>query len=118
MADTVAEDLSRGHEFSQAWEPAERATYQPSEKPGLPVSYSRPVSSQATSQAAQGAETGLHTEAESANPHNTAQPEPEPVTRRQYVITLSEAAMVDRVLGERAAVRLVELCQEAEKHGW
>jgi hypothetical protein len=40
------------------------------------------------------------------------------MTRRQYVITLSEAAIVDRVLGERAAVRLVELCVEAEKHGW
>jgi hypothetical protein len=40
------------------------------------------------------------------------------MTRRQYVITLSEAAIVDRVLGERAALRLVELCREAEKHDW
>jgi ParB-like chromosome segregation protein Spo0J len=42
MADTVAEDLSRGHEFSQAWEPVERSTYQPPAKSGEVVSYSRP----------------------------------------------------------------------------
>jgi ParB/RepB/Spo0J family partition protein len=118
MADTVAEDLSRGHEFSQAWEPVERTTFQPPEKPGLPVSYSRSVSAGATSQDGQGEETGFHTEVESLSRHSTDTPEPESMTRRQYVFTLSEAAMVDRVLGDHAAARLVELCLEAEKHGW
>jgi hypothetical protein len=42
---------------------------------------------------------------------------PEPMTRRQYVLTLSEAEVVDRVLGEQAAKRLYELCVEVEKHG-
>src|SRR5919106_1376019 len=110
MADTVAEDLSRGHEFSQAWEPVERTTYQPPDKPGLPVSYSRPVA--ATTQSS----NGVGTEVPSGNTPDV--PEPEPMTRRQFVITLSEAAIVDRVLGEQAAIRLVALCLEAEKHGW
>jgi hypothetical protein len=118
MADTVAEDLSRGHEFSQAWEPVERTTYQPPDKPGMPVSYSRP--------AATSAEPGIASgkEAQGANPTRLSDsevpdlPSPEPMTRRQFVITLSEAEIVDRVLGEQAAARLVALCQEAEKHGW
>jgi hypothetical protein len=125
MADTVAEDLSRGHEFSQAWEPVERTTYQPLEKAGMPVSYSRPPIPMPTTgddqeQAAPpttGGAMGISGAAESpGDPKPT--PTPEPMTRRQFVITLSEAAIVDRVLGERAASRLVELCREAEKDGW
>jgi hypothetical protein len=113
MADTVAEDLSRGHEFSQAWEPVERTTYQPPDKPGMPVSYSRPAANTALSTSGvEGAE------GEAATVSTPAAPEPEPMTRRQFVITLSEAAIVDRVLGEQAATRLVALCQEAEKNGW
>jgi ParB/RepB/Spo0J family partition protein len=110
MSDTVAEDLSRGHEFSQAWEPVERTSYQPPDKPGLPVSYSRPIA--APTQSSNGAgEAVSHGDA-------LERPEAEPMTRRQFVITLSEAAIVDRVLGEQAATRLVSLCQEAEKNGW
>jgi ParB/RepB/Spo0J family partition protein len=110
MADTVAEDLSRGHEFSQAWEPVERTTYQPPDKPGMPVSYSRPVTP--IVQASNGLGAGVPS-------RNTLEAtDPEPMTRRQFVITLSEAAIVDRVLGKQAAARLVALCQEAEKHGW
>jgi hypothetical protein len=110
MADTVAEDLSRGHEFSRAWEPVERTAYQPPDKPGMPVSYSRPVAT--TTQSS----NGVREEVFPGDAPNAT--EPEPMTRRQFVITLSEAAIVDRVLGEQAATRLVELCQEAEKHGW
>jgi hypothetical protein len=110
MANTVAEDLSRGHEFSQAWEPVERTVYQPPDKPGMPVSYSRPVHD--TAQLTDGVMD------EPGNPDSPDPPTPEPMTRRQFVITLSEAAIVDRVLGEQAATRLVALCQEAEKHGW
>jgi hypothetical protein len=110
MADTVAEDLSRGHEFSQAWEPVERTAYQPPDKPGMPVSYSRPVA--ATTQSS----NGVGAEVPSGNTPDV--PEPEPMTRRQFVITLAEAAIVDHVLGEQAAARLVALCQEAEKNGW
>ena len=110
MADTVAEDLSRGHEFNQAWEPVERTAYQRPDKPGMPVSYSRPVRD--TAQLTEGVMD------EAGNPEAPDAPEPEPMARRQFVITLSEAAIVDRVLGEQAAARLVALCQEAEKHGW
>jgi ParB/RepB/Spo0J family partition protein len=110
MSDTVAEDLSRGHEFSQAWEPVERTSYQPPDKPGLPVSYSRPVAAPTQSSNGAGEEVS----------HGDAleRPEAEPMTRRQFVITLSEAAIVDRVLGEQAATRLVSLCQEVEKNAW
>jgi ParB/RepB/Spo0J family partition protein len=110
MADTVAEDLSRGHEFSQAWEPVERSAYQPADKPGMPVSYSRPAVSTVLSV------NGSVNQEPSQSV--TESPDPEPMTRRQFVITLSEAAIVDRVLGEQAAARLVELCNEAEQHGW
>jgi hypothetical protein len=115
MADTVAEDLSRGHEFNQAWEPVGRTTYQPPEKPGLPVSYSRPV----VAETKVISDTG--NDQQKVAPPTTASGigiSEEAMTRRQYVITLSEAELVDRVLGERAASRLVDLCQEAEKHGW
>jgi hypothetical protein len=117
MADTVAEDLSRGHEFSQAWEPVERTKYQPPDKPGIPVSYSRPVVPTTELDTAAGKQTqdskGQPSELESPR-----EPDPEPMTRRQFVITVSEAAVLDRVLGEQAATRLVQLCHEAEKHGW
>jgi ParB-like chromosome segregation protein Spo0J len=118
MADTVAEDLSRGHEFSQAWEPVERTEYQPPDKPGMPVSYSWPVSATSQLSVAAGEEpssANIPGQSESEIPQK---PDPEPMTRRQFVITLSEAAIVDRVLGELAATRLVQLCQEAENHGW
>lgn len=107
MADTVAEDLSRGHEFSQAWEPVERSTYQPPPKLEEHISYSRPVPAE-------------ELVANATSDKDGSEPErvPEPMTRRQYVITLSEAEVVDRVLGEQAARRLYELCVEAEKHGW
>jgi len=107
MADTVAEDLSRGHEFSQAWEPVERSSYQPPDKPGEPVYYSRPV-----------VQVQPQSDAEVAGDGAQRQDVPEAMTRRQYVLTLSEAEVVDRVLGEQAASRLYELCVEAEKHGW
>jgi hypothetical protein len=127
MADTVAEDLSRGHVFSQAWEPVERSTYQPPAKPGEVVSYSRPPVPIADTPGDQGrgpttaAGGGIGLPQED-NAQDSANPEPalppEPMTRRQYVITITEAAIVDRVLGQRAALRLVELCREADKHGW
>ena len=125
MADTVAEDLSRGHEFSQAWEPVERSTYEPPEKPGEPVSYSRPVCLTgrpvlSISEHGEGREAVSPAVAEGGKVDSKGEdsPEPEPMTRRQYVITLSEVEVVDRVLGEHAAARLYQLCVEAEKHGW
>jgi hypothetical protein len=117
MADTVAEDLSRGHQFSQAWEPVERTEYQPPDKPGMPVSYSRPVVPTTELDTAAGKQT-LDSEGQPSELESPREPDPEPMTRRQFVITVSEAAIVDRVLGEQAATRLVQLCQEAEKHGW
>lgn len=104
MADTVAEDLSRGHEPNLAWEPVERSTYQPPEKAGVQVSYSRPVCEPKSD------DNGKLSDSQ-------AETSPEPMTRRQYVLTLSEAEVVDRVLGEQAAKRLYELCMEVEKHG-
>jgi len=112
MADTVAEDLSRGHEFSQAWEPVERSTYQPPEKPGEPVSYSRPIAS------TDGGSEPSSTLPERPSGGIAEDATPEPMSRRQYVLTLPEAEVVDRVLGDQAARRLYELCVEAEKHGW
>ena len=118
MADTVAEDLSRGHEFNQAWEPVERSTYEPPEKTGEPVSYSRPVSSVSESTDGGEALSPASPEGGKADSEGEDAPELEPMTRRQYVITLSEAEVVDRVLGEHAAARLFQLCVEAEKHDW
>ena len=117
MADTVAEDLSRGHEFNQAWEPVERTTYQPPDKPGEPVSYSRSVSDIATHQSDTGNLPAGRAESGEDNSQRDTNPPPEPMTRRQYVVTLSEAEVIDRVLGEQAANRLYELCVEAEKNG-
>ena len=117
MADTVAEDLSRGHEFNQAWEPVERTTYQPPDKPGEPVSYSRSVSDIATPQSDTGNLPDGRAESGEDNSQGDTNPPPEPMTRRQYVVTLSEAEVIDRVLGEQAANRLYELCVEAEKNG-
>ena len=108
MADTVAEDLSRGHEPNPAWEPVDRSTYQPPEKPGEFISYSRPIARMDGDSEVPVSPTERLSEDSS----------PEPMTRRQYVLTLSEAEVVDRVLGEQAAKRLYELCVEAEKHDW
>ena len=108
MADTVAEDLSRGHQPNFAWEPAERSEYQPPDKSGEHISYSRQVLDPST--IAEGVQNPI-----SAGGMNE---QPEPMTRRQYVFTLSEAEVVDRVLGEQAAQRLYELCRKADENGW
>jgi len=113
MADTVAEDLSRGHEFNVGWEPVERSTYQPPEKAGMPVSYSRPVTSISEHSNTQG-DAAAPTE-EAVPGDSTPDATPEPMTRRQYVFTVSEAEVVDRVLGEQAASRLYNLCVEVEQ---
>ncbi|MFH1141637.1 MAG: ParB N-terminal domain-containing protein [Chloroflexota bacterium] len=109
MADTVAEDLSRGHTFNQAWEPVERSAYQPPARAGENISYSRPVSS---------TPDGPERPAGVLEPAAAASVEPpEAMTRRQYVFTLGEAVVVDRVLGEQAAMRLYELCKEVDTRG-
>lgn len=108
MADTVAEDLSRGHTPNFGWEPAERSEYHAPDKTGEHISYSRQVLN--PSPTAEGVQKSISAGGNGDNP--------EPMTRRQYVFTLSEAEVVDRVLGEQAAKRLYELCLEAEKHGW
>jgi hypothetical protein len=108
MADTVAEDLSRGHQPNFAWEPAQRSEYQPPDKNGEHISYSRQVLN--PSPTAERIQNPI-----SAGGNGNS---PEPMTRRQYVFTLSEAEVVDRVLGEQAAKRLYELCMEVEKHDW
>ena len=118
MADTVAEDLARGHEFNQAWEPVERSEYHPPDKPGEPVSYSRPVSPVVTHGGDGGNVPVGRAEGAEVDAKDLDTPQPEPMTRRQYVITLPEAEVVDRVLGEHAAKRLYDLCVEAEHHGW
>lgn len=118
MADTVAEDLARGHEFSQAWEPVERSTYQPPDTPGEPVSYSKPVPRDYAGTAGPVPLTaGDLAEGHEDAPGPVRAEQPEPMTRRQYVVTLSEAEVVDRVLGQEAAKRLYELCLKEEQRG-
>jgi ParB/RepB/Spo0J family partition protein len=115
MADTVAEDLSRGVEdFSAAWEVADRAEYHPPDKPGESVSYSRPI----TPRKSTGNVPAGPAESSTGDSRDIETQEYEPMTRRQYVVTVSEAEVIDRVLGEHAASRLYELCLEANRNGW
>jgi hypothetical protein len=115
MAGTVAEDLSRGVEdFSTAWEVADRAEYHPPDKPGESVSYSRPI----TPRKSAGNVPAGPAEGGTGDSRDTETQEYEPMTRRQYVVTVSEAEVIDRVLGEHAASRLYELCLEADRNGW
>ena len=82
------------------------------------MSYSRPIASTSTHRNDGGNVPTTRAEGGGGNSKSDDTPKPEPMTRRQYVIALSEAEVVDRVLGEQVAKRLYELCVEAEKHGW